>query len=95
MEGSVDKALDEGRVPRGRSDAELAGSWRGNADGYFIFLRTVCEDDIDSSGGIIRQCFLFLWADINDSSVWGGSVGGLSSVSASFRHGGMYAGSHT
>ena len=95
MEGGVDEALDEGRVVRGRCDAELAGSWWGNADGYFIFLWTVGEDDIDSLGGIIRQRFLFLWADINGFSIWGGSMGGLSSVSASFRHGGMYVASHT
>ena len=54
MEGGMDKALDEGRVARGRGNAELADSRRGNADGYFIFLWTILEDDIDSSGGIVR-----------------------------------------
>ena len=95
MEGGVDEALDEGRVTRGRCDTELADSWRGNADRFFIFLQTIWEDNVDLSGGIIRQRFLFLWANINDSSVWGGAMGGLSSVSASFRHSGMYVASHT
>ena len=95
VKGSVDEALDEGRVVRGRCDAELVDSWWGNADGYFILLWTVCEDDVNLLGGIIRQRFLFLWANINGFSIWGGSMGGLSSVSASFRHSGMYVTSHT
>ena len=80
---------------RGGGNAELADPWRGNVERLFIFLWAVGEDDIGSLGGIIRECFLFLWANINDSSAWGGATGRLSSVSASFRHGGMYVGSHT
>ena len=95
MEGGVDKALDKGRVARGRGDPELVRTWWWNADGYFIFLGTVGDDDVDSSRGIVRQRFLFLWANINGFSVRGGSMRGLSSVSASFRHGGMYVASHT
>ena len=95
MKGGMDETLDEGRVARGRCDSELADSWWRDADRYFVFLWTVGDDDINVSGGIIRQRFLFLWANINGFSIWGGSMGGLSSVSASFRHGGMYAGSHT
>ena len=95
VKGGVDKTLDEGRVARGGCDAKLADSWWGNTDGYFIFLGAVGDDDDDSSGGIIRQRFLFLWANINGFSVGGGSMGGLSVVSASFRHGGMYVASHT
>ena len=95
MKGCVDEALDEGRVTQGRGDAELTDPWWGNADRYFVFLGAVGDDDVDSSGGIIRQRFLFLWADINGFSVCRGSMGGLSSVSASFRHGGMYVASHT
>ena len=95
VEGCMDESLDEGGVARGWGDAELANSWRGNADGNFILLRTVLDDDVDSSGGIIRHRFLFLWANINGFSMVGGTMGGLSSVSASFRHGGMYSGSHT
>ena len=78
MEGSVDQTLDEGRVARGGSDTELADSWRGNTDGFFVFLQTIHEDDVGSLGGIIRQRFLFLWADINNSSIgevlWGDSA---------------------
>ena len=74
---------------------ELADPWRGNADGLFIFLRAVGDDDIGLSRGIIRERFLFLWANMNDSSISGDALGGLSSVSASFRHGGMYVMSHT
>ena len=95
VEGGVDKTLDEGRVVRGRGDTELANSWRGNADRLFVFLQTVRDNDVGLSRGIVRQHFLFLWADINDSSIRGGAMGGLGSVSASFRHGGMYVGSHT
>ena len=95
MKGGVDEALDEGRVARGRCDAELTDPWWGNTDGYFVFLRTILDDDVDSSGGIVRHRFLFLWADINGSSVMRGAMGGLSSVSASFRHSGRYARSHT
>ena len=95
MEGCVDEALDEGRVARGRCDAELTDPWWGNTDGYFVFLGAVGDDDVDSSGGIVRQRFLFLWANINGFSFCGGSGGRLSSVSASFRHGGMYVASHT
>ena len=69
MEGGMDKALDEGRVARGRGDPELANSRRGNADGNFILLGAVLDDDIDSSGGIVRNRFLFLWANINSFSV--------------------------
>ena len=69
MEGGMDEALDKGGVTRGRCDVELADSWWGDADRYFIFLQAVCEDDVDSSGGIIRQRFLFLWANINGFSV--------------------------
>ena len=69
MEGGVDEALDEGRVPRGRGNPELAGAWWGNADWYFIFLGAVLDDDVDSSGGIVRHRFLFLWANINGSSI--------------------------
>ena len=54
MEGGVDKALDKGGVVRGRGNAELAGSRRGDADGYFVFLWTIHEDDVDSSGVIVR-----------------------------------------
>ena len=54
MEGSVDKALDKGGVARGRGNAELAGSRRGNVDGHFVFLRTIREDNVDSSGVIVR-----------------------------------------
>ena len=95
MKGSVDKVLDKGRVAGGRHDAELADSWWRNVDGYFIFLWAVGEDDIGLSGGIIRERFLFLQANINDSSIQGGTMGGLSLVSASFRHSGMYVASHT
>ena len=95
MEGGVDKALDEGRVARGRCDLKLADPWWGDMDRNFVFLRTVGEDDVCSSRGIIRERFLFLWANINDSSIGGGAMGGLSSVSASFRHSGMYVASHT
>ena len=74
----------------------LTDSWRGNWDRYFIFLGAFLhDDDVGSLGGIIRQCFLFLWADINDTLVGGDALGELSSVSASFRHGGMYVASHT
>ena len=73
----------------------MVDSWRGNVDGNFVFLGTVLDDDIGLSRGIIRECFLFLWGNMNDSSVRGGAMGGLSSVSASFRHGGMYVTSHT
>ena len=38
MEGGMDKALDEGRVARGRGDTELADPWWGDADRYLIFL---------------------------------------------------------
>ena len=95
MEVSVDETLDERGVTRGRGNTELADSWRGDTDGFFVLLRTVHDDNDGSLGGIIRQHFLFLWANINDSSAWGGATGGLSSVSASFRHGGMYVTSHT
>ena len=95
VEGGVDKSLDERGITGGRGDAKLADSWRGYSDRDFVFLRTVSEDDVSSLRGIIRERFLFLWANINDSSTWGGATGGLSSVSASFRHGGMYVGSHT
>ena len=54
MEGSVDEVLYEGRVVRGRCNAELADSRRGNADGFFIFLWTIREDDVNSSGVIVR-----------------------------------------
>ena len=95
MKGGMNETLDEGGVARGRRDAELTDPWWGNTDGYFVLLGAVGDDDVNSSGGIIRQRFLFLWADINGFSVCRSSMGGLSSVSASFRHGGMYAGSHT
>ena len=95
MQGGMHETLDEGGVVRGRSDTELADSRRGDADGNFIFLQTILDDDVDSSGGIVRNRFLFLWANINGSSVIQGTMGGLSSVSASFRHGGRYVGSHT
>ena len=95
MEGSVDETLDERGVARGRGNMELADSWRRDADRFFVLLQTICDNDDDSLGGIIRHHFLFLWADINGSSIRGGVMGGLSSVSASFRHGGRYAGSHT
>ena len=95
MECCVNKTLDEGRITRGGGDTELADSRRGDADRNFIFLWAVFDDDVGSSGGIIRECFLFLWANINDSSMMGGAMGGLSLVSASFRHSGMYTGSHT
>ena len=54
VEGSVDEMLDEGGVTRGGSDMELMDSWRGNADRFFVFLQTICDDDVGSSGGIIR-----------------------------------------
>ena len=95
MKGGMNETSNEGGVARGWGDAELVNSWRGNADGDFILLRTILDDDVDSSGGIIRDRFLFLWANINGSSVMRGAMGGLSSVSASFRHSGRYAGSHT
>ena len=95
VKGGVDKSLDEGRVARGWGDTEMANPWRGDMDGNFILLGTVLNDNVDSSGGIIRDRFLFLWANINGSSMMRGTVGGLSSVSASFRHGGRYARSHT
>ena len=95
MEGGVDEALDEGRVARGWCDMKLSDSGWRDTDRNLVFLGAVCDDDIGSSGGIIRQRFLFLWANINDFSFWGGSGGRLSSVSASFRHSGMYVASHT
>ena len=91
----MDDALDKGGVTRGRGNMELADSWRGYPDRNFVFLRTVSDNDVCSLRGIVRERFLFLWANINDSSTWGGATGGLSLVSASFRHGGMYVGSHT
>ena len=95
MKGGMDEVLDEGRVTRGRCDAELADSWWGNTDRDFVFLGAIGDDDVDSSGGIIRHCFLFLWANINGLSIWGGSMGGLSSVSDSLTHGGLYVASHS
>ena len=95
VESCVDKTLDKGRVTRGQGDAELVNSWRENADGNFVLLWTVLDDNVSSSRGIIREHFLFLWANMNDSSVRGDALGGLSLVSASFRHGGMYVASHT
>ena len=65
----MDESLDEGRVVRGWCDAELANPWRGDTDGNFILLGAVLNDDVDSSGGIVRNCFLFLWANINGSSM--------------------------
>ena len=65
----MNETLDEGGVARGRGDAELADPWRGDADGNFIFLRTILDDDVDSLGGIVRNRFLFLWANINGSSM--------------------------
>ena len=91
----MNETLDKGGVARGRCDVELANPWRGDTDGNFILLWTILDDDVDLSGGIIRDRFLFLWANINGSSVMRGAMGGLSSVSASFRHGGRYARSHT
>ena len=91
----MNETLDEGGVARGWGDTELAGPRWGYLDRNFVFLRTVGEDDVDSSGGIIRDLFLFLWANINGSSLVRGAMGGLSSVSASFRHRGRYARSHT
>ena len=79
----------------GRGNANLVDSWRGDVDRYFVFLWTVLDDDIGLSRGIIREHFLFLWANMNDSSIRGDTLGGLSLVSASFRHSGMYIGSHT
>ena len=60
MEGGMDEALDEGRVARGRCDPELADSGWRDGDRYLVFLWAVGDDDVDSSGGIIRQRFLFL-----------------------------------
>ena len=95
MEGGVDEMLDKGGVARGGGNAELADSWRGYPDRNFVFLWTVGEDDVGSLRGIIRERFLFLWANMNDSSIGGDALGGLSLVSASFRHSGMYVMSHT
>ena len=95
VEGSVDETLDEGRVVRGRGNTNLVDSRRGDADGYLVLLWAVFDDDVGLSRGIIRERFLFLWGNMNDSSIVGGTMGGLSSVSASFRHGGMYVVSHT
>ena len=96
VEHCVDKGLYEGRVVTGRGDLNLLDSWRGNRDWYFIFLVTLLGDDnVGSSRGIIREHFLFLWANIYDGSGGGGAIGGLSLVSASFRHIGMYVVSHT
>ena len=91
----MNETLDERGVAGGWCDTKLAGPRWGYSDRNFIFLWTVGEDDVDSLGGIIRDRFLFLWANINGFSMVRGTVGGLSSVSASFRHGGRYAGSHT
>ena len=86
----MDKGLDKGRVVTGRGDVDLSDSWRGDMDGYFFLLEEFLGDDnIGSSGGIIRKCFLFLWSNMNDSFIRGDTMGGLSLVSASFRHGGM------
>ena len=74
----------------GSGDADLMDSWRGKTDGYLVLLGTLLGDDnIGSLRGIVRQHFLFLWANMNNSSIGGDTMGGLSSVSASFRHRGM------
>ena len=69
MKGGMDEALDEGRVASGRGNAKLADSWWGDGNRYFVLLWAVCDDDVDLLGGIIRQHFLFLWANINGFSV--------------------------
>ena len=75
MEGGMDDMLDKGGVTRGRGNVELADSWRGYLDGNFVLLWTVGEDNVSLSRGIIRERFLFLWANINDSSAWGDATG--------------------
>ena len=90
MEGGVNKRLDEGGVMAGRCDADLMDPGRRHGDRYFIFLGAPLGDDnISSLGGIIRECFLFRWTNITESSIGGDALGGLSLVSASFRHRGM------
>ena len=92
----MNEGLDEGGVTIGGGDMNMADSWRGNVDGYFILLEgLLCDDDVGSLGGIIRERFLFLWGNINDWLGGGDTVRRLSSVSASFRHSGMYPTSHT
>ena len=86
----MNKRLDKEGVVAGRCDVDLADTRRRHGDRYLVFLETpLGNDDVSLSRGIIRECFLCLWANINESSIRGDTLGGLSLVSASFRHRGM------
>ena len=96
MECCVNKGVNEGGVVTRGCDPNLSDSWRGTWDWNFILLvASLSDDDIGMLGGIVRECFLFLWADMNDGCGRGGANRGLSLVSASSRHGGLYGASHT
>ena len=90
MECCVNEGVDKGGVATRGCDMNLLDSWRGNWDWNFIFLvAPLGDDNISMSGGIVREHFLFLWADMNNGHGRGGANGGLSSVSASSRNSGL------
>ena len=77
MVGGVNKGLEKGGVVAGRCDADLVDTGRRHRDRYLIFLEIpLGNDDVSSLRGIIRECFLFLWANINKSSIRGDTLGG-------------------
>ena len=86
----MNKGVDKGGVAAGMCDVDLVDTGRRHRDRYLVFLETpLGNDNVNLLRGIIRECFLFLWSDINKSSIRGDTLGGLSSVSASFRHRGI------